>query len=222
MKVGIAVNSIEVLKIATLVLAFVGYVWFLARAMIATVLATAGIAFYVARDVPIDGTTAVYWAAAGAMFLVAFFAARFMRASAAIDAPRPVRPRNGQKEVIIDGTNVLFWDGDADLATLRCVVDYLRGKEVHPYVFLDASSRHHLKDKSLNKSGFAKALGMKKGRVMVCPAQSEADEFILKFAKDQGLPIISNDRFGDRAAQAKGIKMIKGIIARGKPVLQGL
>lgn len=89
-------------------------------------------------------------------------------------------------------------------------------------MFLDASTRHHLGDKSLNETGFAKALGLTRNQVMVCPAQTEADAFLLKFAKENGFPVVSNDRFGDRAALAKGLKLVKGVMAGGKPVLQGL
>ena len=131
-------------------------------------------------------------------------------------------PRTDQREIVIDGTNVMYWDGEADLRTLRSVVDKLVGKNMLPYVFLDASSRHHLGDTSLNTGSFAKALGLAQGQVTVCPTETDADAFILRFAKEHSLPVVSNDRFGDRTAQAKGLKLIKGVIARGKPIFHGL
>lgn len=133
------------------------------------------------------------------------------------------RPKISARRIVIDGTNVMHWDGGvAKLATLRCVVDELAKRGFVPVVFLDASSRHHLKDKSLTESGFAKALGLPQKQVMVCPAGTEADEFILKFANQEALPILSNDRFGDRSALAKDIKTIKGVMTDGQPIFDGI
>jgi hypothetical protein len=136
---------------------------------------------------------------------------------------RPKAPKRSARRIVIDGTNVMYWDGGAaKLATLRCVVDDLTKRGFVPVVFLDASSRHHLKDKSLTESGFAKALGLPQKQVMVCPAGTEADEFILKFANQEALPILSNDRFGDRSALAKDIKTIKGVMTDGQPIFDGI
>ena len=57
---------------------------------------------------------------------------------------------------------------------------------------------------------------------MVCPARTEADSFILEFAQAQKLPIVSNDRFADRAALAEGLKLIKGGVAGGNLMLHGV
>lgn len=135
---------------------------------------------------------------------------------------QPVTPKGDVPSVVIDGTNVMYWDGQADLHTLRVVVDKLQSKNLSPHVFLDASSRHHLGDKSLDQYSFAAALGLAPNQVTVCPAQTEADAFLLRFAKENNIPVVSNDRFGDRASLAKGLKLVKGVIAGGKPVLQGL
>lgn len=135
---------------------------------------------------------------------------------------QPVTPIGDVPSVVIDGTNVMYWDGQADLHTLRVVVDKLQSKNLSPHVFLDASSRHHLGDKSLDQHSFAAALGLAPNQVTVCPAQTEADAFLLRFAKENNIPVVSNDRFGDRASLAKGLKLVKGVIAGGKPVLQGL
>lgn len=215
-------TPIEILYCVGLVLAFIGYVWCLSRLFWVTLALTAGLGYYMSRTMPPDAATLAYWGAAGGVFLVALMVLYLL-------PDKPAEPKNQLRsakgkgrEIVVDGTNVMYWNGDADLDTLRGVVAYLAGKGLAPIVFLDASSRHHLGDKSLNEKGFANALGLPRDRVMVCPAQTEADAFILKFAKEQDLPVVSNDRFGDRAQQAKGLKLIKGVYTRGKPILEGL
>lgn len=219
-------TPIEILTPIILLLAFVGYVFCLSRIMWITLGLTAALAAYFSRGYPFDGTNLFYWGATGGVVLTAWLAAMVLRRTDSASGTPPQKKKPERKSelpgVVIDGTNVMFWDGEADLRTLRAVVDKLRTKNLSPFVFLDASSRHHLGDKSLNQNGFAKALGVKRNQIMVCPAQTEADAFLLKFAKENSMPVVSNDRFGDRAAQAKGLKLIKGVIAGGKPVLQGL
>jgi hypothetical protein len=171
----------------------------------------------------------IYWLTAfltvAALSLLAWRdkAGRKQLATLGSTAQKKAPKRGVKKEIVIDGTNVMYWDGDgAQISTLRIVVDYLKQKGHAPIVFLDASSRHHLGDKSLNERGFASALGLPKNKVVVCPAKTEADVFILKFAKQQGLPILSNDRFGDRKTQAKDLRIIKGVFIAGRPILDGL
>ena len=213
-------TPVEILTPVICLLAFIGYVACLSRLFWVTVTLTAGLGFYISRSFPFAPETLVYWGAGGGLILTAILALRFL--------PKPTEPKQKRQrkskepQVVIDGTNVMYWDGEADLGTLRAVVDQLKAKGLVPFVFLDASSRHHLGDKSLDEKGFAKALGLMRDCVMVCPARTEADAFILKFAREKGLPVVSNDRFGDRAQQAKGLKLIKGGIAGGRPMLHGI
>lgn len=221
-------TPIENLTPIILVLSFVGLVHCLSRFLWVTLAATVALGAYFSRGYPLEGAHLFYWGVAGGIVFTAWLAAMALRRTEtqAIRAPsgkkQVQKPSQDLPGVVIDGTNVMYWDGEADLRTLRVVVDKLRAKQLTPFVFLDASSRHHLRDKSLDQSGFARALGLERKQVTVCPAQTEADAFILKFAKDNSMPVVSNDRFGDRAAQVKGVKLIKGVIAGGKPVLQGV
>ena len=65
-------------------------------------------------------------------------------------APRKV-PQAVRCQIAVDGTNVLFWRNEtAQIPTLYTVLDRLRHEGFDPVVFLDASTRHHLGDKSLN------------------------------------------------------------------------
>lgn len=215
-------TALEILTPVVLLLAFVGYISCLKHRLWVTLALTGALAAFVWHRMAATPVPPLYWAIAFAVVLLALFCVwKFPKPMG--DTPEAKQSgKKGGREVVIDGTNVIYWDGEADLRSLRSLVAYLVAKDIWPFVFLDASTRHHLKDTSLTKRTFAKALGLPESRVMVCPAQSEADAFILKFAKEQELPVISNDRFGDRPKQAKGLKLIKGVMVNGKPVLQGL
>ncbi len=221
----IAVQPVYLIAVTFLGLALVGYVTCLMRFFRVTLTLSAGMAVCLAVLAPADARTGPYWGAAVLWLVIALGIARALHARhGGHRAPTVRKPANSPgRRIVVDGTNVMFWDGeDAELDTLRIVISYLKQREISPIVFLDASSRHHLKDKSLTEKGFARALGVSQRQVCVCPAGSEADVFILKFAKSEGLPILSNDRYGDRSQQAKGIKLVKGVITSGRPILDGL
>lgn len=202
-------------------LAFVGYVTCLLQFGWLTGACTLGFATLAYLLHPLDGDTQIYWGMAGAGLILALGSTWVFRPSP-IAETAPERDKGGA-QIVIDGTNVLYWDGDgAQMVTLRIVIDALKKKGRTPVVLLDASSRHHLGDKGLDESGFAKALGIPTSQVMVCPARTEADAFILQYARAEGLPIVSNDMFRDRAAQTKGLKLVKGVIVKGRPVFDGL
>ncbi len=127
------------------------------------------------------------------------------------------------RQIAVDGTNVLFWkDEVALLSTLKKVVARLRHEGFDPVVFLDASSRHHLGDKSLNEVRFADCLGLTTNRIMVCPARTEADAFILEYAGQQKIAVVSNDKFRDRPKEARNIRLVKGRFEGEKLVLKNL
>jgi len=218
-------EPIHIISAIILGLALIGYVACLMRFYWGALALTVAAVGYLGALVPLDAQTIPYWGAAALAIVVALTIVSISKGKS--DTPSasksPSRPKPTGRRIVIDGTNVMYWDGDtAQLDTLRSVVDYLKRRDIDPIVFLDASSRHHLKDKSLTERGFAQALGLSQKQVMVCPAGTEADVFILKFAKSEGLPILSNDRFGDRSNLAKGIKIVKGVITAGRPILDGL
>ena len=136
---------------------------------------------------------------------------------------RRTAPTRRKKQIAVDGTNVLFWkDEVARLPTLKRVVSRLQREGFDPVVFLDASSRHHLGDKSLNETKFAEQLGLPAKRIMVCPARTEADAFILEYAGLQNIAVVSNDRFRDRPQEARNIRLVKGRFQGDKLILKNL
>lgn len=133
------------------------------------------------------------------------------------------KPPKKPRQIVIDGTNVMFWRNEvAQLATLQLVLKRLRQEGLDPVVFLDASTRHHIKDRSMNEKKFARALGVTKNNLMIAPKGTEADQFLLEFAQSQKLSVVSNDRFRDRPDAARNVKLIKGRFEGEKLVLKGL
>ena len=207
-----------------LILAFIGYVACVMRARWITLGLTLCLALLTWELSPPGGDTAFYWLGVGVAVLLAVWVAHLpvLRAPPVTAPARAPLPRQDQSNrVVEDGTNVIYWDGDADLHSLILVTDALSKRGLEPMIFLDASTRHHLQDPSLDQHAFADALGLPPAQITICPAGTEADAFIGKYAKSEGLPIVSNDRFGDRAQQAKGIKRIKGVVTDGKVVFEG-
>lgn len=132
-------------------------------------------------------------------------------------------PRSSKRQIAVDGTNVMFWRNEtAQLATLQIVLKRLRHEGFDPVVFLDASSRHHVGDKSLNERKFAQVLGLTENRIMVVPKGTEADAFILEYAGAQKLAVVSNDRFRDRPREARNIRLVKGRFEGNRLVLKNL
>ncbi|MGC1497551.1 MAG: hypothetical protein WA790_17240 [Sulfitobacter sp.] len=221
-------DPLHILALLILALSIIGYVTCLARHYWITLAFTAAVLAYLSGQIPFNAQTMPYWGAA-ILIILSTLSIRWLNRPAKKPLTKNHKEEPSQwqryagRQIVIDGTNVLYWDGEtAQLDSLRSVVDYLRKRDINPIVFLDASSRHHLKDPSLSEKKFAQALGLPQVRVMVCPAGTEADVFILKFAKKEGLPILSNDRYGDRSKLAKGIKIVKGVITSGRPILDGL
>lgn len=218
-------GPIDILTPVIGLLAFLGYVWLLSfRFWIAMVL-TLSLCYAMAVTIPFETGQLIYWATATGIFATALFAMSLLPTQEKFvievraKKTTKIKPEN---DIIIDGTNVVFWDGYANLGTLRMVVDHLREKAMMPYVFFDASSQHLLRDRLVDEQGFAKALGLEKERVMVCPSDTQADGFILKFAKDQKLKVVSNDPFRDYIDEIKELRLVKGIVADGHPILEGL
>lgn len=207
-----------ILLFTVLALALIGLVTCLIRWLWVTLLLTLCLVAVVVFLRPAGPFQISIWAVAAGAYLFCLIVALRLRPKPSIAADR--KPDRG---IVVDGTNVIYWDDQvARLETLKAVVAELKNRGLHPIVFLDASSRHHLKDKSLTEKGFARALKLPQRQVIVCPAGTEADIFILKRAREDSVPILSNDRFGDRAQQLKGLKIVKGVMANGRPNFDGL
>ena len=108
--------------------------------------------------------------------------------------------RARHKWVVIDGSNVMYWQGGSpDIETVQSVVRQLAKAGFTPGVMFDANAGYLLEDRYLHDGAFAKRLGLPQDRVMVVPKGVQADAYILKAARDRGAVIVTNDRFRDWA-----------------------
>jgi len=98
---------------------------------------------------------------------------------------------------IIDGSNVAHSTegARAQLANIRAVRDKVREEGFETVVVADAALRHQIDD----KAGYEQMV--ESGDVRQAPAGTDADYFILSFARELDASIVSNDRFRDRIAQ---------------------
>lgn len=104
--------------------------------------------------------------------------------------------RNGPTEriAIVDGSNVAHsTEGDEPhLHNIRLVVDKLEQEGYKPIVVVDAALRHQIDERGT----FERMVD--DGRIRQAPAGTDADYFILAFARDLDAYVVSNDRFRER------------------------
>jgi Zc3h12a-like Ribonuclease NYN domain len=96
---------------------------------------------------------------------------------------------------LVDGSNVAHSsEGDeAKLHNIALVVKKLKDEGYDPIVVADAALRHQIDD----KEGYERRV--EEGKIKQAPAGTDADYFLLAFARELDAVIVSNDRFRDRA-----------------------
>jgi|SRR3954464_16036602 hypothetical protein len=106
-----------------------------------------------------------------------------------------VRPDS--KTVLVDGSNVAHsTEGEKPLIeNLVAVRDKLKEEGLEPVIVADAALRHQIDD----AAQYERMIDA--GEVRQAPAGTDADYFILSFARELNATIVSNDRFRDRMAQ---------------------
>ncbi len=125
------------------------------------------------------------------------------------------RRRKRGRPVVIDGSNVMHWNGDrASLATVREVIARLQALGYAPGIIFDANAGYKLADRYLDDRHFAKLLNLPSDRVLVVPKGDPADPTILSAARDMGAQVLTNDRFRDWAGDFPEVK-VAGHLVRG-------
>ena len=119
---------------------------------------------------------------------------------------------------IVDGSNVAHsTEGAAPrLANLTAVRTKLREEGLEPIVVVDAALRHTIDD----PRGYETLV--ESGAVRQAPAGTDADYFILSFARELNALIVSNDRFKDRLPgfpEARR-RIVRFMIVNGEVVLE--
>lgn len=116
--------------------------------------------------------------------------------------PDPIAPQSEPQKpstrvALIDASNVAHSsEGDrVRLANVLAVRDKLLEEGFEPIIMADAALRHQIDDR-----GTYERL-VDAGTIRQAPAGTDADYFILSFARELGAQVVSNDRFRDREKQ---------------------
>jgi predicted nucleic acid-binding protein len=119
---------------------------------------------------------------------------------------------------VVDGSNVAHAEqaAGARLANIRAVCAKLEAEGLRPLVLADARLRHSIDD----SDGFEAMV--EAGRIRQAPAGTDADYFILSFARELGARVVSNDRFRERAAAFPEVmdRVIRFMIVDGEVVFE--
>jgi hypothetical protein len=122
------------------------------------------------------------------------------------------------KTVLVDGSNVAHsTEGEKPLIeNLTAVRDKLKQEGLEPVIVADASLRHQIDD----PARYERMIDA--GEVRQAPAGTDADYFILSFARELNATIVSNDRFKDRLAQFPEVRdrVIRFMIVNHEVVLE--
>jgi hypothetical protein len=107
---------------------------------------------------------------------------------------RPTQRQERSGKALVDGSNVAH-SSEGEKARLRnidLVVAKLEEDGLEPIVVADAALRHQIDDVE------AYERRIDAGEIRQAPAGTDADYFILSFARELDAYIVSNDRFRDR------------------------
>ena len=120
--------------------------------------------------------------------------------------------------VLVDGSNVAHSsEGEQpELANIVAVCDKLREEGYEPVVVVDAALRHQID----NKAAYERMVD--DGSIKQAPAGTDADYFILSFARELDASVVSNDRFRDRlkAFPDAARRLIRYMVVKGEVVLE--
>jgi hypothetical protein len=126
--------------------------------------------------------------------------------------------RSERTVAIVDGSNVAYsTEGNGPtLGNILLVCDKLRDEGLEPVVVVDAALRHQIDD----ATGFERLVD--DGVLRQAPAGTDADYFILSFARELDAFVVSNDRFRDLADKFPDVRdrAIRYMIVAGEVVFE--
>ena len=127
-------------------------------------------------------------------------------------------PEGSARIVLVDGSNVAHSSvgEQAVLSNIVAVCDKLREEGYDPVVVVDAALRHQIDD----RTGYERMVDH--GEIKQAPAGTDADYFILSFARELEASIVSNDRFRDRqkAFPDAAKRLIRYMVVKGEVVFE--
>jgi hypothetical protein len=100
---------------------------------------------------------------------------------------------SASRVAIIDGSNVAHSsEGQARLENITLICEKMADEGFEPIVVVDAALRHQIDD----SREYERLVDS--GTIRQAPAGTDADYFILSFARELDAVVVSNDRFKDR------------------------
>ncbi len=131
--------------------------------------------------------------------------------------PPVLRPKIRQKKwIVVDGSNVMYWNGGVPkLETVFAVLERLRVEGFDAGVMFDANAGYLLEGRHRNDEALARDLGLPASRVMVMHKGVQADGYILKSARDLQARVVTNDRYRDWATDYPEVAVSGHLIQGG-------
>lgn len=138
-------------------------------------------------------------------------------------APEPLDPT---KFIVVDGSNIMHWNGEPSERVVNRVLVALQKKGFVPLIFFDANVGYKLWDRYANADYVAPRIGVRPNRVFVVPKGVTADEMLLDYASQTGLRVVTNDRFLDWRQKFPKIAdkgfLVKGTVREGTVMFRGI
>ena len=149
----------------------------------------------------------------GAQILTAVFVGLGLLALASVWVVRRRAPLNW---IVVDGSNVLYWDQNRpDLNTVTKVVRHLESQGFAPVVWFDANVGYRVSDRFLKEAELAQRLSLRKSQVFLATSGTPADPWVLAQARDLNARIVTNDRYRDWAEAHPEVED-PGLLIRGR------
>jgi hypothetical protein len=136
---------------------------------------------------------------------------------------RPGQPSHPERDeassvVLVDGSNVAHSTegGPPMVANLVAIREKLVEEGLEPIIVADAALRHQIDDPGRYERM------IDDGMVRQAPAGTDADYFILSFARELNASVVSNDRFRDRIKAFPEVRerIIRYMILQDEVVLE--
>ncbi len=109
----------------------------------------------------------------------------------------PSLSKSHLRPILVDGSNVMHWNGAPSELVLAAILRDLRGLGYTPLVYFDANVGYKLYNAYANGRMMAARLNLPRWQVEVVPSGVVADERLLERATRGGMQIVTNDRFLD-------------------------